>query len=187
MQVALVRHPAAQIAAGICYGRTDLALSAEGLAALPRMADAVAGFTARCIWTSPARRCLAVAVAVAATRSLDILRDDRLLELDFGDWEGRNWNDVPRAALDRWAASPERFSAPGGESVSALIDRVGNFHNMLRRDGRDCIVVSHGGVLRVLRPLLRGEAVDLLVPAPALGAVEIVTVISAQAGPQPLD
>ena len=124
------------------------------------------------IWTSPARRCRALADRIADALPLPIISDPRLLELDFGAWEGKPWDDVPRTELDRWAADPLRFRAPGGESGEALIARVSDFFAGLKQD---CVVVSHGGPLRVLSALLRGEPVDLLSPPQALGTAIAIT------------
>lgn len=169
VRLALVRHPAVAVAPGVCYGRLDVPLSAEGLAAIPGMVAALAGFAGAPVWSSPARRCRAVAEALGC----DIRCDARLLELDFGDWEGMRWDEVPRDALDRWASAPEAFVPPGGESVAALVARVRGFCGVLAQGG-DAVVVTHGGVLKALAPLLRGEAVDLAAPAPAMGSVTIV-------------
>lgn len=168
----MVRHPAVAVAAGVCYGRMDVALSEAGVAAIPGMVAALAGFAGGAVWSSPALRCVAVAEALGGPFQCDA----RLLELDFGDWEGVAWDDVPRDALDRWAERPAEFAAPGGESVAALAARVRSFHDDLRRTGADSIVMSHGGVLRMLRPLLRGEAIDLSLPAPGIGTVDIISV-----------
>lgn len=169
-KVALVRHPRALVADGVCYGRLDLALHPEGVAEIGRIAAEVAGF-ATTVWSSPARRCLAVAEALGPAQR----QDARLLELDFGAWEGMPWDGIDRAELDVWAASPMDFSPPGGESGAALVVRARSFHATLRAMGQDCVVVSHGGPLKVLLALLRGEPVDLLAPPLALGGVRIVT------------
>ena len=166
MQVALVRHPPVQIAPGVCYGRLDLELRAEAAADVARIVSDLRGGFAH-VWTSPARRCLAVAQALASAPVVDA----RLLELDFGAWEGMAWDIVPRAALGRWAADPVGFAPPGGESGAALLARVASFHAALLAQGEDCVVVAHGGPLKLLAAMLRGEAPDLLAPAPALGSV----------------
>jgi alpha-ribazole phosphatase len=171
MRIALIRHPAVAVAEGVCYGRTDVALSDSGRFAIPGIVAALSHFAASCVWTSPARRCVAVAEALGGT----IRQDARLLELDFGAWEGMRWDDVPRDALDAWAAKPARFAPPGGENVAALLARVTGFAKMLRAEQRDCTVVTHGGVLKLLRPLLRGETPDPMAPAPAMGSVEIIS------------
>jgi alpha-ribazole phosphatase len=163
---ALIRHPAVQVAPGVCYGRLDVPLAPEAMADVTRIARAVAGSAAR-VWTSPARRCRAVAEAIGG----EIVADARLLELDFGAWEGLPWDQVPRAELDRWAADPPGFAPPDGESGAALLARVGSFHADLLARGEDAVVVAHGGPLKLLIALLRGETPDLLGPTPKLGSV----------------
>ena len=165
MRVALVRHPPALVAAGVCYGRNDLALAPDDGMALATIRAALGAFGG-VVWSSPARRCQEIAAGLTPSPRLD----DRLLELDFGEWEGRAWDDLPRAALDRWAADPLGFAAPGGESGAALVTRVTAFHAAIH-DGGDCVVVAHGGPLRVLGALLCGHPVDLFAPSPPLGSV----------------
>ena len=170
----LLRHPPVLAAAGTCYGRLDLPLAPgwEGWAAA--QATRLATLAPELIWTSPARRCLSVADALAGRLGLAVTPDERLLELDFGDWEGSAWDDIPRAALDLWAADPLGFRPPGGESGAELIERVAGFARMLTDMGRPCAVISHGGPLRLLPALLRGDAVDLLAAAPGLGTLRVV-------------
>ena len=102
---------------------------------------------------------------------MELRVDDRLQELDFGDWEGQPWSTIPRDDLDRWAADPLAFAPPGGESGAALIARVLSFQTVL---SEDCVVVSHGGPLKVLGALLQGQVVDLLAPPPAIGSVTAI-------------
>ncbi|EHL95082.1 phosphoglycerate mutase family protein [Acetobacteraceae bacterium AT-5844] len=162
MQHALLRHLPAAIAPGRCYGRLDLPPGASGLGdPLPR------GFTALALYSSPARRCMALAAAVSAETGLPVREDARLLEMDFGAWEGLPWDEVPRAALDAWAADPWGFAPPEGESGAAVVERVRAFHAMLAGPS---IIVSHGGPLKILAALIAGRSIDLLAPAPPLGS-----------------
>jgi probable phosphoglycerate mutase len=80
--------------------------------------------------------------------------DERLRELTFGDWEGLTWKEV-RARDPKGAQAREKgkwgFVPPGGESYAMLAERVVPFLESLTRD---TVVVSHGGVARVLLVLL---------------------------------
>lgn len=153
------------VATGTCYGRLDVALAGP----VQPVVDAVGDVSGAMLWSSPSQRCLCVAEAIeAGTPRVD----PRLQELDFGAWEGLPWDAVPRAALDAWAADLHGFAAPGGESGAALIARVSAFHADLPPG--DHVVVSHGGPLKVLAALVRGEAVDLLGPTQALGSVLVI-------------
>jgi alpha-ribazole phosphatase len=98
-----------------------------------------------------------------------------LQELDFGAWEGQPWAAVPRIDLDRWAASPLTFAPPGGESGADLIRRVRAVCAAITDDRRNCLIVSHGGPLKILLALLRARDPDLLAPAPPLGSVTVVS------------
>jgi alpha-ribazole phosphatase len=165
VEITLIRHPPALIPPGVCYGRLDVPLHPDAAGTLARIAAEVG--EAAAIITSPARRCRAVAGMLPGT----VREDARLLELDFGRWEGVAWDDVPRAELDTWARDPARFAPPGGESGGALLARVASFHAELEAHGTDCVVVSHGGPLKLLAALLARIPPDLLAPAPALGSV----------------
>lgn len=176
MKIAFVRHTAVEVAPGICYGRLDLPLAASAGADMAAVAARLANFGATRLWSSPATRCRRLAEALAPAIGAEPLFDDRLLELDLGAWEGRPWDDVPRAELDRWAADPLGFAAPGGEAGHALISRVSAaFEEITARPGQP-VVITHGGPLRILSALGRRMPVDLLAPAPALGSVEIVEI-----------
>jgi len=80
--------------------------------------------------------------------------DERLKELSFGSWEGLTWRELrvrdpqiaARRQQDKWALVP-----PDGESYAMLAERVAPAVADLTRD---TVIVSHGGVARVLLALL---------------------------------
>ncbi len=175
MRIALIRHPTPLVAPGICYGRLDVAVDpsageqmARRLLSDPRLRSA------RRVWTSPAVRCRGLADAIARAWAVPLSVDPRLWELNFGAWEGRAWETIGRADLDRWAASLLTVAPPRGESGAELIARIRDFHADLRCDQRDCVVVSHGGPLKVLQALVLGKPIDLLADALAIGSVTYV-------------
>ena len=80
--------------------------------------------------------------------------DDRLAEIRYGHWEGQLWGELPRTDPDGYAAreaDPWGWQPVGGESYRMLSDRVALWLAEVRRDA---VVVSHGGVSRVLRGLV---------------------------------
>lgn len=169
----LVRHARVQVPQGVCYGRTDVALHpgwekiVSGLSVLAR------GVGGRVVHTSPAQRCLNMARRLASATGMELRVDDRLAELDFGQWEGKSWQEIGRAALDEWAASPEHFTPPGGESGQVLRQRVRAFWRDLSEVGTAACVVSHGGPLRVMSALAEGHGPDLLRPSMPQGSARL--------------
>lgn len=147
----LVRHTSVS-AAGLCYGRHEVALAASfaGEAAVVRAA-LPAGCAA--VYSSPAGRCVALARRLAPAPVLD----ERLAELDFGDWEGRRWADIPRADLDAWGADFVAIAPPGGESFAQLAARAYGFADeVAARHAGPVLAVTHAGVIRALLARARG-------------------------------
>ena len=90
----------------------------------------------------------------------DYALDPRLMELSFGRWEGLIWPQVK--ALDPLAAKAREgdkwlFQPPGGESYAMLADRL---RPWLATVAGDTVVVSHGGVARVLMAMIGGVPVS---------------------------
>lgn len=152
MRIHLVRHPKPAVAAGICYGQTDLGLAESAAAAALRLRGVLPP-NGRVI-SSPLQRCRALAEAL----STSVETDQRLLEINFGDWEGLAWDAIPRHQLDAWAAAPFDHVPPGGESAAVMAARVIAFAADLvataakpaDRAATEWILVAHQGPLRVL-------------------------------------
>ena len=145
MQLYLIRHPTPQVAAGVCYGRTDLALAEDVAAAAARIAPQLPPDLP--VYTSPLQRCRQLADALhPAARS-----DPRLLEMNFGTWEMCPWNLIQREALDGWAADPLGYAPPQGESAGELQERVLSFVRQTRNEGIErAVLVVHAGVIKVI-------------------------------------
>lgn len=141
MRLHLIRHPRPLVEPGLCYGRLDVA--AENPAALARRlrAELPPGLP---LWTSPLRRCRELAALLHPAPAVD----GRLAEIDFGAWEGRPWDAIPRAELDAWAADVAGYAPPGGESPRALQARALAFVAALAVE--EAVIVTHAGVIRTL-------------------------------------
>lgn len=149
MQLFLIRHPQPDVAAGICYGQTDLALPKHqhhqlGIIAQTLQQQLPSEFV---VYTSPLQRCRLLAEQLHASP----LVDDRLKEMHFGEWEMQAWDALPRDQLDAWAQDPLHYVVPGGESVAQLHARVVDFvAEHQTRNTHSLILVTHAGVMKVL-------------------------------------
>jgi probable phosphoglycerate mutase len=84
------------------------------------------------------------------------IREHRLMEINFGHWEGQIWDDLPTSDPDEFAArkaNPYRWRPRNGESYEDLGKRVESWIAGLERD---TVAVSHGGVSRVVRGHILG-------------------------------
>ena len=161
MRLALVRHAeTAEDTRGRCYGRLDVGLSAAGREQCARLTEVFRGEPLRSVWASPAIRARETAEAIAAPHRLDVGVIEPLRELDFGELEGRAYDEIAVTDPDlyaRWMAAPTTVRFPGGESYSDLQSRVdaGIAALLERHDDGLVVVVTHGGVVRaVLRSVL---------------------------------
>lgn len=141
MKLILVRHPKPEVAPGLCYGSTDLTVAPaqleQTLAALRLPADLP-------IYSSPLQRCAVLAERLSASP----VYDARLVEMHFGVWEMRAWDDIPRAEIDAWAADMVHYRPGGGESVLQMATRIDAFYHQLPRDG--AVIICHAGAMRLL-------------------------------------
>jgi len=148
----LIRHPTPDIDLGICYGQIDIDVGSQfaeeaqrTLAWLPPV---------ELIVTSPLLRARRLADYLAEVRRCPLHSDARLMEKNFGAWEGRAWDDIAREDLDAWAAAVMGYAPPGGESAQQLLERVQRFRQELAQlPQRDIAIVAHGGSIRALLAL----------------------------------
>ncbi len=150
----LVRHAEPEdTSRGRCYGSLDVALSPTGLAQAERLAVALDDVELAAVCASPRRRTVDTAAALARPRGLPVVELDGMRELDFGELEGRTYEEIEaeRPALFRqWMEAPTTVAFPGGERYPQLRDRVLESLTSLRRRhrGESVAVVAHGGSIR---------------------------------------
>lgn len=120
--VLILRHTRPDAPPGLCYGRADLPLAPGWEAEAAALAAALPPLSL--VVSSPLSRCRLLAGRIAAARGLPLAIDPRLAEMDFGAWENRPWDALPRAEIDAWAADLLHARPHGGETVAELAARV---------------------------------------------------------------
>lgn len=122
-----------------------------------RLKALVAGQSGWRILASPLGRTRRTAEILAARIGLaEIEIEPRLIELSWGEWDGRLRSDLA-AAHPQFGRSNWAFDAPTGESYSAICARLSGWLAELPREGeRQIIAVSHGVTGRVLRGVYAG-------------------------------
>lgn len=177
MRLILVRHPQPLAAPGLCYGSSDLPAAPDDVARVHAALLASASIPpGTALYSSPLQRC----TALAARLGPHIL-DARLAEMDFGAWERRSWDEIPRAEVDAWAADLAGCRPGGGESVTMVAERVAAFRaDLLRRHGGSAhvqadappaaAIICHAGTMRLLVALEVGLRAGLTLRECALKA-----------------
>lgn len=138
-------------------------LTATGVAQAQALARALAGELVVHVYTSPLPRARQTAEIVATALGVPCTTDDALREYDVGDFEGApyggehgwRWERYERVET-AWRAGDLDARHPGGESLADVRDRFLPFLDRLaaRRESGDVIAVGHGGLYRVVLPLV---------------------------------
>ena len=156
MKLWLVRHAQVLLPPGICYGATDVAADA---AATLSTAQALAAELPQGLrlWVSPLQRCEQLAQALQGLRP-DLAyktTDPRLVEMDFGHWEGQTWSSIPQSALDAWVADFASHRFGGRESVADVMNRVALAWDATQQANQDAawITAVHGAFADLARCL----------------------------------
>ncbi len=158
----LVRHGETAFTAQRRYsGRGDVELSPHGEAQASATAERLSTMVDRAsVFTSPLGRCRRTAEAIAARLGpASVQVEERLIECDFGEWEGLTFADVKQRwpeELDTWLAATD-IAPPGGESFVAVATRVqaAVADIVAAHPGQTVVVVSHVSPIKlVLRDAL---------------------------------
>jgi broad specificity phosphatase PhoE len=147
--VAFMRHgPTAWNGAKRLQGRADIGLTPRTREFLKarRIPHEFDGWR---VLSSPLLRCRETADLLGLQAEID----PRLIEMHWGDFEGRVMDDL-RAELGTALAENEArgldFQPPNGESPRMVFERVRPLLGELAKDGRNTLCVTHRGVFRTV-------------------------------------
>ncbi len=146
----LIRHQEPE-QRGVFLGRGDPPLSERGREDAARLG----AISAAAVYSSPLRRALETAAAIDAP----LIVAPELIEMDFGAWEGRTWQEIERGwpelaagKLADWLTAP----APGGETWAALAARVERALERILAGPMPAAVVAHLAVNAAISAKLTG-------------------------------
>ena len=153
----------------LCHGQTDGQVTEMGKLQLQALSGASGGWNLSAIYASPLIRAMETAKAVNENYHLPIQTDEALKELYFGEWEGRSWKNVAETfpeSYSVWKNTPEKFEAPGGETMKEAYDRIVSCISSLVRKhpGETIAIAGHSLVFRCyLAHVIYHELRDLLI------------------------
>ncbi|WET01425.1 alpha-ribazole phosphatase [Flavobacterium sp. YJ01] len=148
MEIYLVRHTETICKKGICYGQSDVNIAEPFDEIFNRIVSELPEEAA--IFSSPLKRCAILAKHIQQNiKVISYQEDNRLKEMNFGDWELKTWNEIPPEELNPWMEDFVNIRALNGESFTELHERVGDFLlAKIQKTNHPIIIVSHAGVIR---------------------------------------
>ncbi|MBK1649851.1 histidine phosphatase family protein [Rhabdochromatium marinum] len=159
--VDLIRHGEPRGGMMIRGQHADHPLSPLGWQQMNEAVGAAAPWTQ--IVSSPLSRCRAFASDLAGRHQLPLIIEPELREISMGRWEGRLHREIattePEAFINFYR-DPATHRPPGGETLEALLARVGPVYDRLveQHPGQHLLISAHAGVIRaILGHLLKAE------------------------------
>lgn len=149
-EIYLIRHTTPAVARGICYGQTDLDITASFYEEAGMIRELLPSNITR-VHSSPLQRCSKLAALLFPGHEVQL--HDELKEIHCGQWEMRPWDELPREELDPWMKDFVQVRIPGGESYNDVFARVTRCYESIKAEHRQAsagatAIVSHGGVFR---------------------------------------
>lgn len=148
MEVYVIRHTAVATGKDVCYGQSNMTLADTFLEEVEKFKKQLpTDFDA--IYCSPLQRCKDLANALECK---NIIYENALMEMNFGNWENTKWNDLNQNELNNWMADFVKVKTPNGENLLELFERVKTFLDSLRKNqsSKKILVISHAGVIRCM-------------------------------------
>ena len=162
-QLDLLRHGECE-GGNIFRGHLDVHLTPAGLKRMHKVAQASQAQWHSVI-SSPLQRCWQCVQSLPLADNTKRRHDVRLQEMSFGDWDGKKITDVwadDYERIARWTKNPAQCSPPNGESLEQVEQRIRPFLQecLAEQRGKKILLVTHGGIVRVILSHLLGMPMD---------------------------
>lgn len=166
MKITLIRHTSVDVPKGTCYGQTDVPLRDTFTEEAAITAGNINHETFDKVFVSPLSRCVRLADYCGYS---DAIRDNRIMELNFGEWEMQHFEHITDPVIQEWFANFLHVPPTGGESFMMQFERVSRFLDELQGSNYDHVAAfTHGGVIlcaQVYAGLIKfEEAFDRVTP-----------------------
>jgi broad specificity phosphatase PhoE len=155
-EIILVRHGETEWnASEIFRGRADVDLNATGIRQAELLGKYLSGEKIDHIYSSPLKRAVKTAEAIAKHRKTGVNIVENLIDFDCGEWQGLTVEEVQDrddVLYQDWVDTPEQMRIPGGETLEDVLNRAMPFvvgSVMKCREGTIALV-SHRVVLKVI-------------------------------------
>ena len=139
-------------------GQTDIPLAEEGIRLARETGAGMKDEPIDLVISSPLTRAVQTAQLLTEGRKVPILKDDRIIEISFGDWEGQCIFDsevLPQEFRRLFYEDPLHcICPPGGETFDEVRKRTGEFYQSLLKNpeyaDKNILISTHGAASRCL-------------------------------------
>lgn len=147
-------------------GRGDSPLTENGIQRAKELRDRIKNIDIDVIYSSPIKRALNTANILRGNKNIDIVTDDRLMEMCFGDYEGKKI-DIIQKENPNWdikliMQGNVEICSPNGENLKEVRERISKLMNKIIAEnmGKSILIVTHGITLKALMYYFKDKDVN---------------------------
>ena len=147
MRLVFIRHTSVAVERGVCYGQSDVPLAETFETEAEAVKKRLEAFRFDRVYSSPLSRCTKLAAYCGCNKPIT---DSRLLEMNFGEWEMKRFDEITDPRLRLWYDDYLNVQATGGESAMEQRARLEDFITDLSAtcDSDETIAIfCHGGII----------------------------------------
>lgn len=135
----------------LMQGRSDIPLNETGIKQAEQARELIGDIKFDAVYSSSLKRAVKTASIIGNVSEESIIRDDRIIETDFGKYEGSSYYTMGLFMTLYWAL-PGIFRAPKTvETIYQMVKRSSDFLNEIEaQDYNNVLIVCHGGIIRAL-------------------------------------
>ena len=171
-RIDLLRHGETSLSHTL-RGSTDDALTESGWQQMRQTVEQALQHDPKAlVWdaiiSSPLQRCRVFADELALKLKLEVVLDANLQEMHFGDWEALSTQSIyatqPELLAQFWE-KPSQFSPPNAETLQQFHVRIHQALQQIQtymqhKQFEHVLVVTHGGVIKLLKCLAMNQPLD---------------------------
>lgn len=152
-------------------GSSDVPLNQTGKHQAENVARRLTPVSLQAAYASPLSRAYETAEAIVRGRDLAIQKESALIEVGFGEWEGKHFQEMDTVYAARFSAymeDPENHEPPrGGDHMQERIVQMNAFLQRLKQQythGENVLLVTHGFAIRILLSVIMEVPMKCMAP-----------------------
>ncbi|WP_027624237.1 alpha-ribazole phosphatase [Clostridium lundense] len=166
MNIYLLRHGQTESnSKRVYYGKLDVELNDEGKTQCEAAGKRLKNISFNKVYTSGMKRAIQTAEIALYGKKVELIKDERINEMNLGDFEGKNYEENESQYPEEWKKWTEDwkgYAPPKGESYIEFYNRVKNFiEDIIKLEHENILIVTHGGVIKSIYAYILGENPDL--------------------------
>ncbi len=163
MRFFFLRHTSLNVALNTFYGQTDVDVSDSFLDEVDKVKKKINKENIDIknikVYSSPLKRCIKLTEQI--TKDYQI--DDRIKEMNLGDWEMKKMNEISNEKIKKWEENLMNYKIPNGESNHEFLSRLSNFLSEISEIDNDVLIICHAGSINGMISILTNESFDKMV------------------------